>query len=112
MPPARFGLFWAVLIAYFCVMAWAFAAIADQRVHLTPKLAAGEVLRYQIDSRTTTAGTTTTPLANPEGGSQIKSSDPPACETGGAWRVRCFGIRAGRCTHPRHIREIQCVIGK
>ena len=65
-----FGLFWAVLIAYFCVMVWAFAALAEQRVHLTPKLAAGEVLRYQIDSRTTTAGTTTTPLANPEGGSQ------------------------------------------
>jgi hypothetical protein len=65
-----FGLLGAVLIAYFCVMVWAFAAIADQRVHLTPKLVGGEVLRYQIDSRTTTAGTTTTPLANPEGGSQ------------------------------------------
>jgi hypothetical protein len=66
----RFGLFWAILIAYFCVMAWALAAIAEQRVHLTPKLVAGEILRYQIDSRTTAAGTTTTPLANPEGGSQ------------------------------------------
>ena len=65
-----FGPFWSVLIAYFCVMVWTFAAIADQRVHLKPKLAAGEVLHYQIDSRTTTAGTTTTPLANPEGGSQ------------------------------------------
>jgi hypothetical protein len=51
-------------------MVWTLTAIADQRVHLTPKLVAGEVLRYQIDSRTTTAGTITTPLANPEGGSQ------------------------------------------
>lgn len=65
-----FGVFWGVLIVYFCVMVWALAALADQRVHLTPKLVAGEVFRYQIDSRTTAAGTITTPLANPEGGSQ------------------------------------------
>ena len=51
-------------------MAWAFGAIADQRVHLTPKLIAGETLRYQIDSRTATTGTVTTPLSNPEGGSR------------------------------------------
>ena len=51
-------------------MVLALAAIADQRVHLTPRLIAGEVLRYQIDSRTITNGATTTPLANPEGGSQ------------------------------------------
>jgi hypothetical protein len=57
-------------MACFCVMALALAAIADQRVHLTPKFAAGESLRYQIDSRTTTTGTVTTPLANPEGGSR------------------------------------------
>jgi hypothetical protein len=66
----RFGLFWTVLIAYFCVMVWTFAALAEQRAHLTPKLDVGEVLRYQIDSLTTAAGITTTPLANPEGGSQ------------------------------------------
>lgn len=69
-PAGGFGVFWAVLIAYFCVMVWTLSAIADQRAHLTPKLATGEILRYQIDSRTTAAGTTTTPLANPEGGSQ------------------------------------------
>lgn len=65
-----FRLSWALLLAYFCVMVWTLAAIAEQRVHFTPKLVVGEVLRYQIDSRTTTTGTTTTPLANPEGGSQ------------------------------------------
>jgi hypothetical protein len=51
-------------------MVLALAAIADQRVHLTPKLIAGELLRYQIDSRTTTAGAITSPLSNPEGGSR------------------------------------------
>ncbi|HEY6905451.1 MAG TPA: hypothetical protein VI216_14190 [Candidatus Acidoferrales bacterium] len=65
-----FGLFWAILIAYCCVMMWALAAIAEQRVHLTPNLVVGEVFRYQIDFRTTTTGTTTTPLVNPEGGSR------------------------------------------
>lgn len=69
-----FQLFWAVLIAYFYVVVWPLAAIAEQRVHLTPKLAVGEVLRYQIDSRTTTSGTVTTPLVNPEGGSQASQS--------------------------------------
>lgn len=59
-----------IFIAYLCVMVLALAAIADQRLHLTPKLLAGEVLRYQIDSRTTTTGAVTTPLANPEGGSR------------------------------------------
>ena len=62
--------FWSVFIAYVCVMVLALAAMADQRVHLTPKLIAGEVLLYQIDSRTTTTGAVTTPLANPEGGSR------------------------------------------
>ncbi len=66
----KLGLPWSVLIGYFCVMALALTAIADQRIHLTPKLIAGESLRYQIDSRTTTTGAVTTPLANPEGGSR------------------------------------------
>lgn len=69
-----FRLFRALLVAYFCVMVWGLAALAEQRVHLTPKLAVGEVLRYQIDSRTTTAGTVTTPLVNPEGGSRSSQS--------------------------------------
>ncbi len=67
---SRRGLPWSVLIGYFCVMALALTAIADQRIRLTPKLVAGESLRYQIDSRTTTTGATTTPLSNPEGGSR------------------------------------------
>ena len=48
----------------------AFAATAGVRVRFTPKFVPGEVLRYRIESRTTTKGTTTTPIVNPEGGSQ------------------------------------------
>ncbi len=48
----------------------ALAATAGVRVRFTPKFVPGEVLRYRIESRTTTKGTTTTPIVNPEGGSQ------------------------------------------
>jgi hypothetical protein len=48
----------------------ALAAAAGVRVHFTPKFVLGEVLRYRIESRTTTSGTTTTPIVNPEGGSK------------------------------------------
>jgi hypothetical protein len=42
------------------------------RIHLTPNFTMGESLRYHIESRTTTTGTATTPIANPEGSSQLK----------------------------------------
>jgi hypothetical protein len=42
------------------------------RIHLTPNFTMGESLRYHIESHTTTSGTTTTPIANPEGASQLK----------------------------------------
>jgi hypothetical protein len=46
------------------------AATAGERVRFTPRFVPGEVLRYRIESRTTTTGKTTTPIVNPEGGSQ------------------------------------------
>lgn len=45
---------------------------ASQRVHLTPNFTMGESFRYHIESRTTTTGTTTTPIVNPEASSQLK----------------------------------------
>jgi len=48
----------------------ALAATASVRVRFTPNFVPGEVLRYSIESRTTTTGTTTTPIVNPEGGSK------------------------------------------
>ena len=52
-----------------------FAAPAfAQRIHLLPEFKPGDVLRYQIETRMTTAGTTTTPIVNPQGATQIKQS--------------------------------------
>jgi hypothetical protein len=49
-------------------------ASSDQRVRLLPKFTSGEVLRYKISTRTTTSGTTTSPIENPEGASRLKQS--------------------------------------
>jgi len=49
-------------------------AASGQRIHLLPQFKPGDSLRYQIESRMTTAGTTTTPIVNPEGASQFKQS--------------------------------------
>jgi hypothetical protein len=54
------------------VVLLALVAMAGQRVRLTPKFITGQTLRYRIEARTTTTGKTTTPVANPEGGSNSK----------------------------------------
>ena len=45
---------------------------ASQRIHLTPNFTMGESFRYHIESQTTTTGTTTTPIVNPEAAKQLK----------------------------------------
>jgi hypothetical protein len=50
------------------------AASDHQRVHLLPQFKPGDSLRYQIESQMTMAGTTTTPIVNPEGATQLKQS--------------------------------------
>lgn len=45
-----------------------------QRIHLLPEFKPGDILRYQIETRMTNAGNTTTPIVNPEGATQIKQS--------------------------------------
>jgi hypothetical protein len=52
--------------------ATALVALAGQRIHLEPKLFAGETLRYRVVTRTSTESKTTTPIVNPEGGSSTK----------------------------------------
>lgn len=47
---------------------------SNKRIHLAPTFALGDTLRFQIEMRTTTKATTTTPIANPEGGSEWKQS--------------------------------------
>src|SRR5579864_9302513 len=49
-------------------------AADHQRVHLLPQFKPGDSLRYQIESQMTIAGTTTTPIVNPEGATQLKQS--------------------------------------
>ncbi|MGH9747244.1 MAG: hypothetical protein ACRD59_14195 [Candidatus Acidiferrales bacterium] len=49
-------------------------ATSDRRIHLAPEFKPGDTLRYQIETRMTTAGTTTSPIVNPEGATQLKQS--------------------------------------
>lgn len=60
--------------ALLLMMSLALVAAAGSRVHLAPKFSPGESLRYRIEARTTTTATTTTPIVNPEGGSQSKQA--------------------------------------
>lgn len=45
-------------------------AASGKRVQFHPQFVPGSTLRYSIESRTTTNGTTTTPVLNPEGGTR------------------------------------------
>jgi hypothetical protein len=65
----------------FAISAMIFAALAlplvrapGKRVRFAPRFAAGQTLRYQIESRTTTTGKATEPIENPEGSSQLKQT--------------------------------------
>jgi hypothetical protein len=83
---------------------------ASQRIHLTPNFTMGESFRYHIESRTTTTGTTTTPIANPEGSSQLKQVadlevrldvvgvQPAANRVAGAARLRATYDKATAAT--------------
>jgi hypothetical protein len=62
------------IIAASTLLTLSFAAAGDQRVRLLPKFTSGEVLRYEISTRSTTSGTTTSPIENPEGASRLKQS--------------------------------------
>ena len=52
----------------------ALASSDHQRVHLLPQFKSGDSLRYQIESQMTIAGTTTTPIVNPEGATRLKQA--------------------------------------
>jgi hypothetical protein len=47
-----------------------FAAAANRKISLAPKFSAGDTFRYQIRSHTHTTAKLTTPILNPEGGTQ------------------------------------------
>ncbi|MGB0035806.1 MAG: hypothetical protein WBP79_10060 [Candidatus Acidiferrales bacterium] len=66
--------FFTSAVAGFALLAMSLLAASGRRVRLLPKFTAGEALRYQIETRTTTAGTTTAPIANPEGASKLRQA--------------------------------------
>jgi hypothetical protein len=43
-----------------------YAAPAAERIHLAPRFVAGQILRYQIETHTSTTGKATTPIVDPE----------------------------------------------
>jgi hypothetical protein len=49
-------------------------AASDQRIHLLPEFKPGDSLRYQIETRITSAGTTTSPIVNPQAATRFKQS--------------------------------------
>jgi len=63
-----------LLFASLPVIALALVATADQKVHFAPEFLPGTALYYHIESRTTTTGKTTAPIANPEGGSKARQT--------------------------------------
>jgi hypothetical protein len=65
------GLFVCAII---CAFAAPLGSVAAERLHLRPKFTVGEILRYQIITRTTTTSNTTTPIVNAEGASQLKQT--------------------------------------
>jgi hypothetical protein len=83
---------------------------SSARIHLTPNFSMGESLRYHIESHTTTTGTTTTPIANPEASSQLKQVadlevrldvvgvQPAANGTPGAARLRATYDKSSAAT--------------
>jgi hypothetical protein len=107
------------LTAYACCLAFIatlmlalpfFGNAASARIHLTPNFTMGESFRYHIESRTTTTGTTTTPIANPEAASQLKQVadlevrldvvgvQPASSGTPGAARLRATYEKASAAT--------------
>jgi hypothetical protein len=106
---------WACCLASIAtlMLALTFAVVgaaASPRIHLTPNFTMGESFRYHIESRTTTTGTTTTPIANPEAASQLKQIadlevrldvvglQPAANGVAGAARLRATYEKASAAT--------------
>jgi hypothetical protein len=58
------------LLAIAVIVSLSASLPATGRVQLTPKLSVGQVVRYGIESTSKTTGKTTSPIVNPEGGSQ------------------------------------------
>ena len=63
-----------VLAVAFSLTALSLLAASSDRVRLLPKFTPHQTLRYQLETRLTISGTTTTPIDNPEGASLLKQN--------------------------------------
>jgi len=63
-----------VIVAALSLIVPAFSVAAGDRVRFRPKFTAGETLRYQVETRTTTTGKTKTPIENPEGEAKVSQT--------------------------------------
>ena len=61
---------WLIAVTVAFVLVATGASSAGKKILPAPKFFAGQSLRYRIQTRTSTKGTTTTPIKNPEGGSE------------------------------------------
>jgi hypothetical protein len=68
------GVFHRVFAITLAVLALLVCAAASERIRFAPKFIAGQSFRYRIETRSTTTGKTTTPIANPEGGTKLTQS--------------------------------------
>ena len=62
------------LLAPPLLLALTFSTLGDQRIRLLHQFTTGEILRYEISTRTTTSGVTTSPIENPEGASRLQQT--------------------------------------
>ncbi|MGH9699221.1 MAG: hypothetical protein ACRD5R_11640 [Candidatus Acidiferrales bacterium] len=60
--------------AGFLIVVMAFSAAAAHKIFLLPRFTEAQSFRYQIETQTTTKGTTTSPIVNPEGASSATQS--------------------------------------
>lgn len=70
------------------------AAAANDRVRIEPKFTAGQTLRYQVETRTTTTGKTITPIENPEGETKVSQTIKLLV------RLDVFGVQPGAASVP------------
>jgi hypothetical protein len=91
----------AILVALAGALASPLDSAPAQRHHLNPQFSVGQVLRYQISTRTTTTSNTTTPIVDTEGSSQLKQTlfiqlriDVLAVQPGATGAVGTIRLRA------------------
>src|SRR5580698_8042257 len=62
---------------FVCAMAAAFswpATHAASRIRIVPRFTAGQILRYQVETRTSTSGKATSPIADPEAATKFSQT--------------------------------------